>query len=218
MKSHVFLSTVAFCCLLGSARAESPDETLKALPAPVQKTIQAERQERSLVKIDKKEKDGQVRYKVVLIHNGMQKRLFVDGAGKLLRVKNDVEPGALPAPVKKAVDAQGKGGKFVRSTRINDSKDNKVSYEIEWDLGGRKKEAVIDPAGQVQKVEEVVAVASVPAAVRREVEKNVGTGKLLLIEAITPAGKPTLYEAQYEAGGRKSEIKVSADGKVLERE
>ena len=39
------------------------------------------------------------------------------------------------------------------------------------------------------------------------------------MEAITDSGKhTTIYEAQYDAGGHKAEVKIAADGKVLERE
>ena len=213
------LKALPCICLLvvGTAHAESADETLKALPAPVQKTIRAEKQDRTLVKIETKAKDGHARYKVVMTTaNGMQKRLVVDAGGALLRVKNDVALDTLPAAVRSAVDANTKGAKFVRSTKV--THDGKIEYEVEYDVSGRSKVLLIDPAGKMEKVEEVVAIATIPAAAKAEVDKSVGTGKLIKVEAITETGKPTFYEAQYEVGGHKSEVKLASDGKVLGRE
>jgi len=76
----------------------------------------------------------------------------------------------------------------------------------------------MDAVGQMERVEEVVGIAALPAAAKTQVEKDVGAGKLLKVEAIMETGKPTIYEAQFEAGGHRSEIKLGADGKVLARE
>jgi uncharacterized membrane protein YkoI len=219
MKLPVWVKAVPaiFLFVLGSAHAQSGEELLKPLPAPVQKTIRTERGTRSLVKIESKSKGGQTLYKVVMKgDNGMQKRLAVDASGKLLRVKNDVTIDALPAAVRATGDANGKGGKFVRSTKIDH--DAKLDYEVEFDLNGRSKVLLINPAGQLQKTEEVVAISSIPAPAKAEVEKEVGTGKLLKLKTISETGKPAIYEAQFEAGGHSSEIKLGSDGKVLDRE
>jgi hypothetical protein len=219
MKRPVCVSALAAVCLfvLGSAHAESGDESLKTLPAPVQNTIRAERGQRSVVSIDAKSKGRQTSYKVIMkADNGMQKRLFVDASGKLFRVKNDVTIDAVPAAVRTTADANGKGGKFVRSTRIDH--DGKLEYEVEYAVDGHSKVLLFDPAGQLKKVEEVVAISAIPAPARTEVEKEVGTGKLLKLKTITETGKAPIYEAQFESGGHNSGIKLASTGKILDRD
>lgn len=217
MKLPVHVKALPLLCLFvfGSAHAGGGDELLKSLPAPVQKTISAERGQRNLVDIQAQSKGGQTGYKVIMkAANGMQKRLFVDSSGKLVRVKNDVAPDTLPAAVRANADSNGKGGKFVRSTRIDH--DAKVDYEVVYDVSGRSRVLLLDPAGHLEKVEEVVAVSAIPAPARVQVEKEVGGGKLLKLKTITETGKASIYEAQFEASGRSSEL--ASDGKILERE
>jgi hypothetical protein len=148
--------------------------------------------------------------------SGMQKRIFVDGDGKILRLKNDVEIGALPAPVKATVDANSAGTKFMRSTKV--THDGTTEYEVELDASGHSRELLLDPAGTLERLEEVVDLASVPPKVKAEIEKTVGKHQLLKVEASTESGKATTYEAQFDADGHKAEVTFSAEGKVLERE
>ena len=148
--------------------------------------------------------------------NGMQRRLMLDGDGKVLKLKNDVAAETLPAAVKKAADGMAKGAKMVRSTQV--TADGKVTYEVEMDIGGRPKVVLLDPAGATVKIEETVLLPTVPAPVKAEVEKNVGHGRLIKVVAITDTGKPTTYEAQYETDAKKAEIKLGADGHLLGRE
>jgi hypothetical protein len=218
MTRATFLRALPFLCLLlvGTAYAEDPDATLKSLPAPVMQAIQAEQGDKSVFRIDVKGKDGQKRYKVILkSKDGMQKRLFLDDKGTLLRLKNDVALDALPAPVKKTSD-ENSAGKFVRSTKV--THDAKTEYEVEYDVNGFSKELLLDDAGKLERVEEVVSLSGVPAKAKAAIEKEVGKNKLVKVVASTETGKATTYEAQFEVTGRKSEITLSSDGKVLERE
>jgi uncharacterized membrane protein YkoI len=207
---------LALLLLAGTAWAASPDDTLRSLPPEVQKTVKAEIDQRTILKVDAKERQGEKRYKVVMkAADGLEKRLIVDAHGKILRTKQDVVRDSLPQPVAKTVDAQG-AGQFVRSTRVDH--DGLTEYEAEFDVSGKSKEILTDSAGKLERIEEVVAIAAVPAQAEAEIEKDVGKNKLLKIEAITETGKPTVYEAQFEADGKKSEIQIGSDGKVLGRE
>jgi uncharacterized membrane protein YkoI len=223
VKPTSFLRILSCSCLLSfaspyaaPARAESADAVWKALPAPVQKTIEAEKGPATLVSIEQKGKDGAARYKVVLTVGSKQRRLMVDGAGNLLKKKDDVETATLPAPVKKTVEVQAKGARIVRSTRVDEQ--GKLKFEVELEVDARQKVLLLDPAGALLKIEEIVPMTALPAAAKDQIEKSVGRGKLLKVQAITDTGKPPIYEAQVEADGHKSEIKIAADGKVLGRD
>jgi hypothetical protein len=201
----------------GAARGDATDDAVKALPAAVQKTITAESMGKHVVRVDKKQNDGHTRYKIILKSSDeMQRRLFIDENGTLLRLKNDVIFSSVPPSVHQTAETGGKGAKFVRSTKI--SHDGKTEWEVEYDVSGRSRELLIDADGKLERIEEVVTAATLPATVKRAVDKEVGSGKIRKVEAITETGKPTVYEVQFDASGRSSEVTFAGDGKVLERE
>jgi len=207
---------IAAVLTCGTARADSTND-VKALPAAVQKTITAQGAGKSVVRVDTKANSGHTRYKIIMKSpDGMQRRLFIDENGTLLRLKNDVTFDSVPASVHKTADAGGKGAKLVRSTKI--THDGKTEWEVEYDVAGRSRELLIDADGKLERTEEVVTATTLPATVKTAVDKEVGAAKLRKIEAITEAGKPTVYEVQFEASGRTAEVTFGGDGKVLERE
>jgi uncharacterized membrane protein YkoI len=218
MKTRAFLITIPSCFLLALtiAHAAPSEQLLKTLPAAAQKTIAAETGEASLVSITPKPKDGATNYKVVLNDHGKQRKLVIDASGKVLSVKKELPTESLPAAVLKRVSTESQGAKIEKSTQIN--KDGKTLYEVEFQLGGHERELVLDASGEVIKTEDIVALSTVPAPTKQQIEKSVGHGKLIKIEAIAEKGKPMIYEAEYEADGHKSEIKIAADGKIISRE
>jgi hypothetical protein len=203
--------------LAGAAFADTTKVELKQLPAAAQKTVQTELGGRSIVKIDANQRDGRARYKVVMVaQDGMQKRVTVDGDGKILRLKNDVAMRDVPAAVRKTAEANASGAKLVRSTKV--THDDVTEWEVEYDVKGRSKQLLMGTDGKLERIEEVVLAASLPAKAKAGIEKEVGTNKLIKIVAVTFTGKPTTYDAQFEKGDGKAEIQVAGDGKVLERE
>jgi hypothetical protein len=76
---------------------------------------------------------------------------------------------------------------------------------------------VVAVAAYSAESEKEVPLNKVPAAVRATLEKQAKGGKIEEIEAITKDGK-TIYEAVIEKGGKTTELKISTDGKVLDRE
>lgn len=208
---------VAGLMTFGTARGDTTDDAVKALPAAVQKTITAEGTGKRVVRVDKKQNQGHTRYKIIMkSSDDMQRRLFIDENGTLLRLKNDVIFSSVPPSVHQTAETGGKGAKFVRSTKI--THDGKTEWEVEYDVSGRTRELLIDADGKLERTEEVVAAATLPATVKSAVDKEVGSGKLRKVEAITETGKPTVYEVQFDANGHSSEVTFGGDGKVLERE
>ena len=68
------------------------------------------------------------------------------------------------------------------------------------------------------EIEEEVPLNSLPAAVKAGIEQQAGQGKILKVESITKNNKIVAYEAEVQAGGKKSEIKVGPDGKPSTRD
>jgi hypothetical protein len=85
-------------------------------------------------------------------------------------------------------------------------------------VNGRKKDVLMDADGKIVEVEEQIAFASLPAAVRDRLQAKAGTGKILRVESLTRRGKPVQYEAEVATNGKKSEVKghIGSDGKFLD--
>jgi hypothetical protein len=85
-------------------------------------------------------------------------------------------------------------------------------------VNGHGKDVLMDAAGTFVEVEEQIAIASLPAAVRNGLQAKAGTAKLLKVESLTKRGKLVQYEAEVMTNGEKSEVKVhiGPDGKPLD--
>jgi len=117
----------------------------------------------------------------------------------------------LPAAVKKTLDEQSKGATLRGLAK--ETEEGKTLYEVELTVNGRNKDLLIDASGAVVEVEEQVTMQSLPAAVRTGLEKEAGAGKILIVETVTKGGNLVAYEASVETAGKKSEIKVTPEGK-----
>jgi hypothetical protein len=74
---------------------------------------------------------------------------------------------------------------------------------------------LIDSTGAVVEIEEEVAIASLPAAVKARLEKQAGHGKIGMVESLTKNGAFVGYEAHVRNGKNRSEIKVGPDGQLI---
>jgi hypothetical protein len=122
----------------------------------------------------------------------------------------------LPEAVQKTVREQGKDAK-VRGLSV-EVENGKTCYEAELKVKGHGKDILIDENGVVLEVEEKVEFSALPAAVKEQIKKSAGKGKIRRVEAITKGSEPTVYEALVKTGDKKSEIQVAADGKLISNE
>ena len=122
----------------------------------------------------------------------------------------------LPAAVEKAVVAQSQGA-TIRGFSVEIGIEH-TYYEAELMVDGYSKDVLMDANGHVVEVEEHVAMNSLPAAVRDGLQAKAGKGRLLRVESITKRGNLVAYEAKVLTDGRKSEVQVSPDGKLLDHE
>jgi len=119
----------------------------------------------------------------------------------------------LPAAVRKTVLEQSKGGKI--GGLAVEVENGKTSYEAELKFKGHGKDIIIDETGAVIEVEERVEFSTLPAAVKEQFKKNAGKGRIRNVETLTRTGEPVVYEALVTTAGKKSEIQVAADGKLI---
>jgi uncharacterized membrane protein YkoI len=119
----------------------------------------------------------------------------------------------LPPAVEKTVAEQSKGATI--KGFATEVEDGKTLYEVELTVNGHGKDISMDVKGNVLEVEEEVAIASLPAAVKEGLTKSAGKGKIDKVETLTKQGKLVAYEAVVKTGTKSSEIQVGPDGKKL---
>jgi hypothetical protein len=119
----------------------------------------------------------------------------------------------LPPAVQKTADEQSRGA-TVRGYG-SEVEGGKLEYEMRLTVNGHSRDVSIAPDGSVLEVEEEVAQADLPAAVREGLQKLAGAGTITRVESITKQGAIAAYEAQVRIGTKRSEVQVGPDGRPL---
>ena len=114
----------------------------------------------------------------------------------------------LPEAVRKTVQEQSKGATLRGLAK--EVEDGKTFYEAELTVNGHNKDVLIDSSGAVGRT---ISPATVWAIL-----KNAGKGKITAVESITKNNILEAYEAHVSRAGKKSEIKVAPDGKLITSE
>lgn len=130
--------------------------------------------------------------------------------------ERSVKMSELPAAVRETVREQSRGAR-IRGLSV-ETENGVTNYEVELKVNGHTRDVLIDPSGAVVSVEEQVALASLPAAVKTAIEHNAGGGRIVLVESISKGGVVEAYEAHVRRAGRTREIKVGADGRSISQE
>ena len=119
----------------------------------------------------------------------------------------------LPPAVEKTVAAESRGATIQGfSTEVEGGR---RLYEVELKVEGHGKDISMDKDGNIVEVEEEVAIASLPAAVKEGLTRAAGRGTIGKVESLTKRGKLVAYEAVVKTGARRREIQVGPDGKRL---
>jgi hypothetical protein len=122
----------------------------------------------------------------------------------------------LPAAVEKTVAAQSRGV-LIRSFS-QENENGQTYYEVELTVNGHGKDVTMDQTGVIVEVEEEVALDSLPPAVKEGLQAKAGKGKVVRVESITKHDKIVAYEAGVTTGGKKSEVQVGPDGRLLDHD
>ena len=96
--------------------------------------------------------------------------------------------------------------------------DGKTVYEFTIDKGGRKYELALSPKGKYKGTEEDVEFSTMPEAVQAAFKAAAAGGKISGGEKAEDAHHKVTYEADIEKDGKKTEIAVNADGKVINKD
>lgn len=127
-----------------------------------------------------------------------------------------IQRSELPPAVEKTVAEQSKGATL---RGFSQEKENgQTYYEAELMVNGHTKDLLVDANGSVVEVEEQVSTESLPAAVRQGLQDKAGKGKLIKVETLTKKDKLVAYEAKILTNGKKSEVQVDPDEKIIDHE
>lgn len=122
----------------------------------------------------------------------------------------------LPEAVRKTVQEQSKGATLRGLSR--EVEKEQTFCEAELRVNGHNKDLLIDSSGVIVEIEEVAALNALPAAVKATILKSAGKARIISVESITKNNTIEAYEAQVSRAGKKSEIKVGADGELMSAE
>jgi hypothetical protein len=91
-------------------------------------------------------------------------------------------------------------------------------YEFDITQGKHSFEVAIAPDGTFMGTEEDVQLTDMPGAAQAALKAQAGDSKMSGFEKAVDKNHKTTYEANIEKGGKKSEVAVDADGKVVSTE
>ena len=129
------------------------------------------------------------------------------------RIDAPVRMKDLPKAVSNTVRQQSEGAKLLRL--FSQTENGQTWYEAELKAQGHIRSVLIDQNGQVIEIEEEVALASLPPGARTTLRQKAGEGRITSVESITRNNVITAYAAHVNTRGKRSEIKVDADGKLI---
>lgn len=131
----------------GGTAARAQTVQLKDLPAPVKATVEAESKGATVKGISKEKEGGKTVYELETLVSGRTRDLMIDAAGKVYVVEEQLDVDKAPAPVKAALEAQG------RIVRLESVMENgKTRYEGQVQNKAGKNVAVeLDADGKPYK-------------------------------------------------------------------
>jgi len=182
------------------------------------------------------EKKTMLLYEVKFQKGSQQHELLLTPDGRRVEEKDDedkdedvVSIDEVPEAVKATILKHADGGKIQEIERENE--DGKVIYEAEVLIGDKEVELKIDSNGKLlskeedddeeegdddDEDEEQISLDEVPGAVKATILKEAAGAKIEEVERETDDGR-TIYEAEFIVNGQEIEIKVAADGTLLEK-
>ena len=118
----------------------------------------------------------------------------------------------VPAKVKTAFTQ-----KFPNATKVSWDKENANEWEAEFKMNGKDYSANYDNNGNWKETEYDVKDSEIPAAVKTTLNKNFAGYKVSESE-ISETAEGKVFEFQVKKGGKKMEVAISPNGKVVKKE
>ena len=91
-------------------------------------------------------------------------------------------------------------------------------YEFDIEQGVRKFEVAISPKGKFMGTEEDMELTAMPAAAQKALRDQAAGGKISAGEKAVDKDNKVTYEADIDKDGKKTEVAVDANGKIVSTE
>ncbi len=133
------------------------------------------------------------------------------GAGTVASQEVKIRRSELPAAVERTVAAASQDGKVTQITKEKEK--GETVYEAEILKDGHVKTIEMNDQGSILEIEEEVALENLAPQIKAGLEAKAGAAKIVKVESVTKGGNVVAYEADVSLNGKRSEIKVDANGK-----
>ncbi len=231
------LGTLSIVLAVGHALAEQDRAKKKVrLPAAASAAIEKAFPGAQISKVGK-EKEGVTLYEAKLTKDGVEMDVKLAADGTIVEVDKSVAAGELPGPAaaalaKVAGDAQVKELERAEShavVRLVKLDKPAVVFEAKFLKNGKTIEVKIRSDGTVlaqeakgddeneDRHEEKVALDQAPPAVKQAILKEAGNNPVKEVKIETEDGQ-TVYKAEWVADGKGIELKLSVDGKIMDKQ
>lgn len=229
MKSRAVASLVAALAAVGclgvaawAGASQEEEITLDQAPAAVQAAILKEAAGAKITEIEKETKDGKTVYEAEFVRDGKEIEITIAPDGTVLGREaedegddeddgddDDLDMSQVPEPARAALMKLAGGAKITEVER--EKEHGAVVYEAEWMANGVEHEAAVTAEGALVELEEVIAVADAPSAVRDVIAKQFGAGTKVVVEK----KMVVLYEIESKVDGKEKEVLVLPTGRVI---
>jgi hypothetical protein len=148
-RPKMFFSLIIAQLFLLSGTIAAQEKQLKRsdLPAPVQKTADAQSKGATVTGYKKETEAGKPAYEVKMTINGHSKDVTIDPNGALLEIEEQVSLEALPAAVRDGLQKKAGAGKITKVESIT-KHGAVVAYEAKVLTAGKKTEVQVGPDGK----------------------------------------------------------------------
>ncbi|GAC1361786.1 MAG: hypothetical protein NVSMB3_10020 [Acidobacteriaceae bacterium] len=151
IRTALITGTVLALTLAASAKEKQLDRS--ALPAAVEKTLQAQSAGATVKGLSTEFEKGKRLYEAEMMVNGHSKDVSIAKDGTLVEIEEEVALDSLPANVKTALTAKAAGAQITKVESLT-KQDKLVAYEAATLKGSKKGEIQVGPSGENLKHEE----------------------------------------------------------------
>ena len=221
---QILLSTAALVIAAGIAGRALPQEKqeekepilkMSQVPPKVQQTIKTYATEAEIKKITKGDVDGTMAYEFEIEKGGRKSEVSITPDGKVLSTEEEVPLSEVPEAARKVINARAAGGKVVSTEKAFEN--GKTSFGAVIEKGGKQSEISVTADGKIVGSEEDIPLAEVPEAARKTINAQASGGKIISTKKVLEDGK-TVFAVVIEKGGKRLEVTVALDGKVVDSE
>lgn len=208
----------------GKKELKEENIALDKAPKPVQETVLKEAGKNEVKAVVKITEGDKTVYEAEWEENDKSVEIVVSPDGKIVSVTRETTIDDVPKAVKETILKEaGSNSDKIKEVEVITEGD-KTTYEAEWKDNGKEVDLKVAPDGKViskespgEVKEEKLALDKAPKLVQETILKEAGKNEVKEVVKITEGDK-TVYEAQWTDNGKKVDLKVAPDGKVISKD